>query len=119
MHLHGHDISILHEGPGYWDGVFLTNMQNPQRRDVQMLRPKGHIVIQYEADNSGVWPFHCHIAWHVSLVRSISPPQFRHSAMDRSPSSFIRVTVACFAEDPCCGHSPRMADIYVGYRESI
>ena len=72
MHLHGHDMSILHEGPGYWDGVSLTNMQNPQRRDVQMLRPGGHIVIQYQADNPGVWPFHCHIAWHVSQVCGIS-----------------------------------------------
>ncbi len=25
-----------------------------------------HIVLQYETDNPGVWPFHCHIAWHVS-----------------------------------------------------
>ncbi len=26
----------------------------------------GHFVMQYSLDNSGVWPFHCHIAWHVS-----------------------------------------------------
>ena len=26
----------------------------------------GYIVLQYEQDNPGVWPFHCHIAWHVS-----------------------------------------------------
>ena len=36
------------------------------RRDVQMLQPNGYIVVQIEADNPGVWPFHCHIAWHVS-----------------------------------------------------
>jgi Multicopper oxidase len=68
MHIHGHDMYILHEGDGYWDGVSITNPQNPQRRDVQMLRPSGHIVIQYDANNPGVWPFHCHIAWHLSLV---------------------------------------------------
>ena len=33
-----------------------------------MVQPGGHIVLQYEADNPGVWPFHCHIAWHLSLV---------------------------------------------------
>ncbi|KAK0516994.1 hypothetical protein JMJ35_000149 [Cladonia borealis] len=66
MHLHGHVMSVLHQGPGYWDNVSLTNMQNPQRRDVQMLPPSGHIVLQYEAKNPGVWPFHCHIAWHLS-----------------------------------------------------
>lgn len=31
-----------------------------------MLRPGGHIVLQFQADNTGVWPFHCHVAWHVS-----------------------------------------------------
>lgn len=31
-----------------------------------MLRPGGHIALQFEADNPGVWPFHCHVAWHVS-----------------------------------------------------
>ena len=73
MHLHGHAMSVLHQGPGYWDNVSLTNMQNPQRRDVQMLPPSGHVVLQYEANNPGVWPFHCHIAWHLSQVCQISP----------------------------------------------
>ena len=68
MHLHGHNMYILHDGDGPWDGHTLTNPHNPQRRDVQMLRPSGHLVIQYDADNAGVWPFHCHIAWHLSLV---------------------------------------------------
>ncbi|KAL8960907.1 MAG: hypothetical protein Q9193_002460 [Seirophora villosa] len=72
MHLHGHDMYILHEGDGAWDGHTITNPQNPQRRDVQMLRPGGHIVVQYEQDNPGVWPFHCHIAWHLSLGLSLN-----------------------------------------------
>lgn len=25
-----------------------------------------YVVIQFEADNPGVWPLHCHVAWHVS-----------------------------------------------------
>jgi FtsP/CotA-like multicopper oxidase with cupredoxin domain len=68
MHLHGHNMYILHEGPGFYGGQPFVNPSNPQRRDVQMLRPNGHIVVQYDADNPGVWPFHCHIAWHLSLV---------------------------------------------------
>jgi len=24
------------------------------------------MVVQIQQDNPGVWPFHCHIAWHVS-----------------------------------------------------
>jgi FtsP/CotA-like multicopper oxidase with cupredoxin domain len=66
MHLHGHNMQILHEGLGDWDGTSIVNPSNPQRRDVQQVRPNGHMVMQYDADNPGVWPFHCHIAWHVS-----------------------------------------------------
>jgi len=65
MHLHGHTMSILAEGPGTWDGT-IVNPKNPQRRDVQMLRPFGFMVFQIALDNPGVWPFHCHIAWHLS-----------------------------------------------------
>ncbi|KAG5796941.1 hypothetical protein H9Q69_003986 [Fusarium xylarioides] len=43
------------------------NMHNPQRRDVVQIRGNGHLVIQFDAgENPGVWPFHCHIVWHVS-----------------------------------------------------
>ena len=74
MHLHGHNFNILAEGTGPWDGT-ITNIKNTQRRDVQLLQPAAvvngaiqpsYIVVQYNTDNPGVWPFHCHIAWHVS-----------------------------------------------------
>ena len=62
---------ILAVGNGTWDGT-VTNSANPQRRDVQLLpnavspTEPSYIVVQIDADNPGVWPFHCHIAWHVS-----------------------------------------------------
>lgn len=70
MHLQGHNFNVLAEGNGAWDGT-VNRIQNTQRRDVRLLRPSnsagpGYIVIQYDTDNPGVWPFHCHIAWHVS-----------------------------------------------------
>ena len=70
MHLHGHNFQILSEGPGAWDGT-IVNPINPQRRDVHLLaggspESPSHMVIQFDADNPGVWPFHCHIAWHSS-----------------------------------------------------
>ncbi|KAF2158093.1 multicopper oxidase [Myriangium duriaei CBS 260.36] len=71
MHLHGHNFFVLAEGHGIWDG-HITNAGNPQRRDVQLVQPAlsatqpAYIVLQINADNPGVWPFHCHIAWHVS-----------------------------------------------------
>ncbi|KAL2401892.1 oxidoreductase ptaK [Exophiala dermatitidis] len=65
MHIHGHNMFVLSEGLGTWDGS-VVNPSNPTRRDVQMLQPDGYMAIQVDADNPGVWPFHCHIAWHVS-----------------------------------------------------
>jgi FtsP/CotA-like multicopper oxidase with cupredoxin domain len=66
MHLHGHNMQILSAGSGDWDGSSIVNAGNPQRRDVQLVPASGHFVMQYDLDNPGVWPFHCHIAWHVS-----------------------------------------------------
>lgn len=71
MHLHGHNMYVVAEGTGTWNGA-ITNANNPQRRDVHIIQnavsatEPSYIVIQFDADNPGVWPFHCHIAWHVS-----------------------------------------------------
>lgn len=99
MHMHGHNMYVLAEGPctsntsvfgnaagvsqpgqtnttvaqkraageygNCWDGT-ITNPQNPQRRDVHMLLAGSYIVVQWDQDNPGAWPFHCHIAWHLS-----------------------------------------------------
>ena len=82
MHLHGHNFYVLAEGYGTWNGSGIVNPQNPQRRDTYNVQKSinnattnastdyqgtpAYIVLQYEQDNPGVWPFHCHIAWHVS-----------------------------------------------------
>ncbi|RDA88843.1 hypothetical protein CP532_5484 [Ophiocordyceps camponoti-leonardi (nom. inval.)] len=66
MHLHGFNMYILSSGTGKWDGK-IVRPSNPQRRDVEMLTPNGHMVMQFDAaDNPGLWMFHCHIAWHAS-----------------------------------------------------
>lgn len=66
FHIHGHNMFILSQGVGSWDGKIQGSASNPARRDVQLLPPSGYIAIQVIADNPGIWPFHCHIAWHVS-----------------------------------------------------
>ncbi|KAM0521826.1 hypothetical protein ACHAPE_002388 [Trichoderma viride] len=67
MHLHGFNMYILHQGAGEWDGKTIIRSSNPQRRDVFLLPPNNHVVMQFDAaSNPGVWPFHCHIAWHTS-----------------------------------------------------
>ncbi|SLM35034.1 multicopper like protein [Lasallia pustulata] len=72
MHLHGHNMFILAEGTGTWDGSTIINGNNPQRRDVQIVQGNGYAVFQWNSDNPGVWPFHCHIAWHISGGMQVS-----------------------------------------------
>lgn len=81
MHLHGHNMYVLSEGVGTWDGS-VVNSGNPQRRDVQLLQPDGYMVVQYDSVNPGVWPFHCHIAWHVSgglYINLMASPLIPHA----------------------------------------
>jgi FtsP/CotA-like multicopper oxidase with cupredoxin domain len=42
MHLHGHDMFLLHEGPGVWNGS-ITRASNPMRRSVLLHSPTGII----------------------------------------------------------------------------
>jgi FtsP/CotA-like multicopper oxidase with cupredoxin domain len=67
MHLHGHNFFVEKVGNSgeVWDGS-VTRQSNPQRRDTQILPAGGFLVLQITADNPGIWPLHCHIAWHVS-----------------------------------------------------
>ncbi|KAF1812537.1 multicopper oxidase [Eremomyces bilateralis CBS 781.70] len=64
-HLHGYDFFVLDSGKGKWNGS-IVNAHNPQRRDVHIIEANGYAVYQVTTDNPGVWPFHCHIAWHLS-----------------------------------------------------
>lgn len=67
IHMHGHNFYVLSVGGigTAWDGT-VTNPSNPMRRDVQIMPALGYIAIQFEADNPGIWPLHCHVAWHLS-----------------------------------------------------
>lgn len=83
MHIHGHNFQVLAEGDGSWDNSTIINASNPQRRDTQLIRPNGYLVVQLELNNPGLWAFHCsfslapiyrllltvfpgHVAWHIS-----------------------------------------------------
>ncbi|KAI8627907.1 multicopper oxidase [Xylariaceae sp. FL1651] len=66
MHAHGVNMYILSQGPGNYNGQEIIRPSNPMRRDVQMVQAFGYIVVQMDVVNPGIWPFHCHIAWHAS-----------------------------------------------------
>ncbi|KAI1145519.1 multicopper oxidase-domain-containing protein [Nemania diffusa] len=97
MHLHGKsDFWVLAEGLGEWDGV-ITNPLNPQRRDSQQLSPgtadePAFIVIQWETDNPGIWPFHCHVSTHASAGLYVNLLQQPHLVTDRRIPEIIQET---------------------------
>ena len=65
------------EGFGEWDNT-VTNPGNPQRRDtvwVQAAKDKdtpAYVVLQFDQDNPGVWPFHC--TYYLPPLDLSSPP---------------------------------------------
>ncbi|KAK5635731.1 hypothetical protein RRF57_011443 [Xylaria bambusicola] len=66
IHAHGVNMYILAAAAGNYSGAAPIQPVNPMRRDVQMVQPFGHTVIQIDSSNPGIWPLHCHIAWHAS-----------------------------------------------------
>ncbi|KAI0384307.1 putative multicopper oxidase [Hypomontagnella monticulosa] len=69
IHVHGLTMYILAHGAGNYSETDAVpfNTENPMRRDVQMVRANGYVVVQLDTTrNPGVWPFHCHTAWHAS-----------------------------------------------------
>ncbi|PHH91578.1 hypothetical protein CDD83_11114 [Cordyceps sp. RAO-2017] len=78
MHLHGYNMYTLDAGEGRWNGT-IVRPSNPNRRDVANMPRKGYLVMQFDAAaNPGLWPFHCHIAWHSSaglLMQFLTNPK--------------------------------------------
>ncbi|UCF30506.1 MAG: multicopper oxidase family protein [bacterium] len=58
MHTHSHKFLVVAR-----DG---NPVKNPQRRDTVDIGPGQRVDILLEADNFGVWPFHCHNLLHVA-----------------------------------------------------
>lgn len=74
----GHIFQILSNAPGLtWDGT-IANPSNPLRRDTAIVDSFSTIVLQIDANNPGVWPLHCHVAWHVSAGMAVQFIERRH-----------------------------------------
>lgn len=94
MHLHGQQIFVLAVRTGTWDGK-VVNPENPQRRDTQSLPAYGYLAIQLNEDNPGVWPLHCHIAWHLSAGMLVN--------LVVQPDELERMVIAEALEQTCKG----------------
>ncbi|KAH6796660.1 Cupredoxin superfamily protein [Perilla frutescens var. hirtella] len=66
-HLHGHDFWVLGYGEGKFDRVNDSskfNLVDPIMKNTVAVQPFGWTALRFEANNPGVWAFHCHIESH-------------------------------------------------------
>ncbi|MBA0772287.1 hypothetical protein Gotri_007696 [Gossypium trilobum] len=69
-HLHGHDFWVLGYGEGKFNllrDVEKYNLVDPIMKNTMALHPYGWVALRFQADNLGVWLFHCHIEAHFFL----------------------------------------------------
>lgn len=70
FHLHGHQFQVC-ERPESGKGVYTGHGRNfpsvPPKRDTVSVNANSYAVIRFQANNPGVWIFHCHIEWHVIM----------------------------------------------------
>ena len=57
MHLHGHVFEVTEI-----DGQKITGA----KRDTILIPPKSTIKVAFDANNPGVWAYHCHILYHLA-----------------------------------------------------
>ncbi|KAF9959127.1 hypothetical protein BGZ72_010256 [Mortierella alpina] len=68
FHLHGHVFQVVGRTQSVYDGRSLYpyfNLSNPLRRDTIMVPAHTSTAIRFQANNPGVWFFHCHVEWHL------------------------------------------------------
>lgn len=94
FHLHGHKFWVLAIGKTgffnqnyYTDDSSVMNFENPVRRDTVNIPGFGWGVLRFVADSPGVWPFHCHIGWHMEsgLMMQFNILQEEYSNWDNYP----------------------------------
>jgi FtsP/CotA-like multicopper oxidase with cupredoxin domain len=56
MHLHGHVFQITAINENAIDGAM---------RDTVLVPPNSSLTIQFDANNPGIWPLHCHLLYHL------------------------------------------------------
>lgn len=79
MHLHGHVFQIVQIDDKRYSGAI---------RDTVLVMPNQTVKVQFDANNPGIWPLHCHILYHawagmltVVQYEGIKAPYFAPSAI--------------------------------------
>ena len=56
MHLHGHQFQVIEiNGKRFLGAV----------RDTVLVPPSHRVVVIFDANNPGLWAFHCHLLYHL------------------------------------------------------
>ncbi len=88
FHLHGHNFQCVvrgEENTNDYNPENATLPEIPMKRDTWVVRPNGHIVMRFRADNPGAWLFHCHIEWHVDSGLTVTFIEVRMSHFPSIP----------------------------------
>jgi FtsP/CotA-like multicopper oxidase with cupredoxin domain len=56
MHLHGHEFQVLEIDGKRFSGAM---------RDTVLVTPGRRVVVDFDANNPGLWAFHCHLLYHL------------------------------------------------------
>ena len=56
MHLHGHEFQVVEIDGKRFPGAV---------RDTVLVLPGGRVVVAFDANNPGLWAFHCHLLYHL------------------------------------------------------
>lgn len=72
FHLHGYKFWVIASSnsglfyPSFYESHSdRLDLTNPILRDTVSVAPFGYSILRFVVDNPGVFPFHCHIGWHM------------------------------------------------------
>ncbi len=52
------------------EGMLPRNLDRPPLKDTVDIPSGGYTIIRFNADNPGIWMFHCHIEFHLEMGMS-------------------------------------------------
>eukprot|EP01124_Arcella_intermedia_P012159 TRINITY_DN1845_c0_g2_i1.p1 TRINITY_DN1845_c0_g2~~TRINITY_DN1845_c0_g2_i1.p1 ORF type:complete len:530 (+),score=59.12 TRINITY_DN1845_c0_g2_i1:42-1631(+) len=91
FHLHGHPFWVVgmgNVGDGPYEGQPL-DLVAPIVRDTASVNADSWLVLRVLFNNPGVWPFHCHIDWHLEnglLLTAIVAPELVRARLGATPA---------------------------------
>lgn len=121
FHLHGHVLLVVKWGVASLEQVQKNQLPplkllNPMKRDVYTVPPctsdgnngcldVGYLVLRFDADNPGVWIFHCHIDWHLEAGLAMIIVEGEAELQQMGVSSFSSTILSV------CGSTSRFSNM--------